>query len=596
MISIDCSHPDLEEFIEVKNDLTRVTKANISVRVNDDFMNAVINDLDWELYFKTEHGDEMRKVVKAKEIFRLLSKNNWSMAEPGILFWDRIENYNLLSEDENFKYAGVNPCFTGDMRLLTVNGFKTFEELNNTEPFIYSYDGKISQGKVWCNGEKETIKLTLSNGKEITCTPDHRFMTIDGNECMAKDLKDKKIMPRIYKTIDDNELYIRLGFIQGDGQLSRLDNDYHDGLEVNIGSKDGDIKYLFENTNYTIKSYREIYLKGYNDMLRNMGFSDKNLPYRTMPLSYDSWNKENKANFLQGCFSANGCVNSNLRVSYKTTCKEFALELIETLKNDFNITANITVNKKHMTEFNNGEYECRESYDVNINKYDDIIRFAETIGFYQNYKKVKLINLIKERVPYVRNIKENGKRLVYDFKEPINHWGVVEGFVAHNCAEEPLPEGGSCLLGSINLAAYVKNREFDFEEFLEDMHVIVKGMNDVLDEGLPLHPLQIQRETVRDWRQIGIGIMGLADMLIKLGIQYDTKEAQDFCNRLGFMMANEAIYASAELASEHGAYPMYNEKVLESEFIKNNTTMTTYEAVKQYGLRNSQILTIAPFK
>lgn len=271
MLSISCDHPDLEEFIEIKNDLTRVTKANISVRVNDDFMNAVINDLDWELYFKTEHGDEMRKVVKAKKLFRLLSKNNWSMAEPGILFWDRIENYNLLSEDTNFHYAGVNPC-----------------------------------------------------------------------------------------------------------------------------------------------------------------------------------------------------------------------------------------------------------------------------------------------------------------------------------AEEPLPEGGSCLLGSINLAAYVEDGNFKSKEFLEDIHVIVKGMNDVLDEGLPLHPLQVQRESVRDWRQIGIGVMGIADMLIKLGIKYDTEEAQNFCDHLGFIMANEAIYASAMLAAKDGAYPKYNEKVLESEFLIRNTTSDVFELVANHGLRNSQILTIAP--
>lgn len=82
MISIDCSHPDLEEFIGIKNDLSRVTKANISVRISDAFMEAVEQDKDWELYFKTEHGDEMRKVVNARKIFKLLSKNNWSMAEP----------------------------------------------------------------------------------------------------------------------------------------------------------------------------------------------------------------------------------------------------------------------------------------------------------------------------------------------------------------------------------------------------------------------------------------------------------------------------------------------------------------------------------
>ena len=272
MISIDCTHPDLEEFISVKNDLTRVTKANISVRVSDDFMEAVENDSDWELYFRTEHGDEMRKVVKAKEIYRLLCKNNHSFAEPGILYWDRIENYNLLSEDENFRYAGVNPC-----------------------------------------------------------------------------------------------------------------------------------------------------------------------------------------------------------------------------------------------------------------------------------------------------------------------------------AEEPLPEGGSCLLGSINLAAYVKNREFDFEELLEDIHVIVEGMNDVLDEGLPLHPLAIQRETVRDWRQIGIGIMGLADMLIKLGFQYDTDEAQRFCDHLGFMMAKEVIYADALLAKEYGAYPKCNrDYLLKSEFLTRHADSELLALVQQYGLRNSQLLTIAP--
>lgn len=160
--------------------------------------------------------------------------------------------------------------------------------------------------------------------------------------------------------------------------------------------------------------------------------------------------------------------------------------------------------------------------------------------------------------------------------------------------EEPLPAGGSCLLGSINLSAYVENGEFNSEDFLVDIHTIVKGMNDVLDQGLPLHPLAIQRETVRDWRQIGIGIMGLADMLIKLGLQYDTDEAQKFCDHLGFIMANEVIYANALLAKEYGTYPNYNDNVLDTEFMKLNTTIKTYEAVERYGLRNSQVLTIAP--
>lgn len=109
MISIDCTHPDLEEFINLKSNLDLCTKANISVRVSDEFMRAVQSNGNWKLYFDTEH-EHIEKVVKAKDVFMLLAKRNWEMAEPGILYWDRIEEYNMLNSDRNFSFAGVNPC------------------------------------------------------------------------------------------------------------------------------------------------------------------------------------------------------------------------------------------------------------------------------------------------------------------------------------------------------------------------------------------------------------------------------------------------------------------------------------------------------
>lgn len=78
---MDCTHPELLDFINIKTDLNKVTKANISVRITDDFMRAVENNEDWELYFKTKH-EEIKKIVKAKDIFKLLCKNNWDYAEP----------------------------------------------------------------------------------------------------------------------------------------------------------------------------------------------------------------------------------------------------------------------------------------------------------------------------------------------------------------------------------------------------------------------------------------------------------------------------------------------------------------------------------
>lgn len=162
-------------------------------------------------------------------------------------------------------------------------------------------------------------------------------------------------------------------------------------------------------------------------------------------------------------------------------------------------------------------------------------------------------------------------------------------------AEEPLPNGGSCLLGSFNLSEYVTDNGFNFKLFERDIPIVVKTMNEVLDEGLPLHPLQIQRDTVKDYRQIGIGIMGLADMLIKLGLKYDTNDALNLCDDIGFSLANNSLKASALLAKENGSYPKCKKELLiDSPYIYHNSTIETFDLIKKYGLRNSQILTSAP--
>ena len=162
-------------------------------------------------------------------------------------------------------------------------------------------------------------------------------------------------------------------------------------------------------------------------------------------------------------------------------------------------------------------------------------------------------------------------------------------------AEEPLPLGGSCLLGSFNLSEYIKHGEFQFDEFSKDIDIVVRAMNDVLDEGLPLHPLQIQRDTVRDLRQIGIGMFGLHDMLIKMGLKYDTDVAIDICNGIASTLASHSIHSSALLAKEKGAFPKCNiDSILKSPYIKENASKETLDLIEIYGLRNSQILTIAP--
>lgn len=168
------------------------------------------------------------------------------------------------------------------------------------------------------------------------------------------------------------------------------------------------------------------------------------------------------------------------------------------------------------------------------------------------------------------------------------------------CAEEPLPAGGSCLLGSMNLSEFVvepftDNAIFDMEKFKACVEDCILGLNEVLEEGLSLHPLKQQQKSVSQYRQIGLGVMGIADMLIKLNIRYGSQESINLCDKISKCMLNSAVKKSALLAREKGAYEKYNEEaIFKSPFFTNNIDENVKELVKKYGLRNSQILTIPP--
>ena len=151
-------------------------------------------------------------------------------------------------------------------------------------------------------------------------------------------------------------------------------------------------------------------------------------------------------------------------------------------------------------------------------------------------------------------------------------------------------------MGSINLAEFVTpDKRIDYTSIFETVQIVVKGMNDVLLEGLDLLPLKEQYDSAYRWKQVGVGIMGLADMLIKLEIPYGSPEAVDLSNRLGSAMAQYAIYASAMVAKDQDAYPEFNlDEVLESSFYKGHQSPEIEAAIRQFGLANSQILTIAP--
>ncbi|MDM8128226.1 adenosylcobalamin-dependent ribonucleoside-diphosphate reductase, partial [Paraclostridium benzoelyticum] len=168
------------------------------------------------------------------------------------------------------------------------------------------------------------------------------------------------------------------------------------------------------------------------------------------------------------------------------------------------------------------------------------------------------------------------------------------------CAEEPLPSGGSCLLGSINLAEFViqpfgTSATFDTNKFKACVRESVIALNQVLDEGLDLHPLQEQKISVDKYRQIGLGVMGIGDMLIKMNMRYGSDKSIELCEFIARTMLNEAVKQSSLLAKEYGPFKEYKkEAILKSKFFNDNIDDEIKELVKLYGLRNSQLLTIPP--
>ncbi len=111
MLSIACDHPDLEDFIDIKNTQGEITGANISIRMTREFLEAAKKNEIYRLeYYRNETDEYIYKDVNARDIMMKIAENNWRQGEPGIIYWDNIESYNLLNEFDNFEYASLNPC------------------------------------------------------------------------------------------------------------------------------------------------------------------------------------------------------------------------------------------------------------------------------------------------------------------------------------------------------------------------------------------------------------------------------------------------------------------------------------------------------
>lgn len=168
------------------------------------------------------------------------------------------------------------------------------------------------------------------------------------------------------------------------------------------------------------------------------------------------------------------------------------------------------------------------------------------------------------------------------------------------CGEQPLPKHGACNLCSINISEYVidpytPSARIDYISLKDDIETIISEMDKVLEENLERHALPEQKEMARKYRNIGCGIMGLADLFVKLGIRYGSADSIDIASNLMKFIFREAVKVSATNGRIYGNFPGYDPKIWDSSIIKNAFTEEEIDVLKkQNTLRNCSLLSIAP--
>ena len=208
-------------------------------------------------------------------------------------------------------------------------------------------------------------------------------------------------------------------------------------------------------------------------------------------------------------------------------------------------------------------------------------------------------NMKNQSSARVVSIKEGPVTDVYDLHVKDTHNFIANCIVVHNCGEQPLPPYGACLLGSLNLVKYIKDsyeggpviQWFDYSQLEEDIPHIIRAMDNVVDRAI--YPLPQQEWEAKNKRRMGIGVTALANTIEVLGCPYGSQEAKELIEKIMTIIRDGAYNSSVDLAIEKGPFPLFDKEKYGGTFFKS-LPEDIQARVKEHGIRNSHLLSIAP--
>lgn len=581
-------HPDVEEFVNAKTNSNKLTRFNVSVGITDVFMRAVKEDDDFNLKFK----GRVYKQIKARALWEQIMRNTWHWAEPGVLFIDRINEWNNLWYCEQI--AATNPCVPGDTPVLTSNGYEIIEDLVGKTVDVWN--GEVwSQVRPFSTGFNDTVNVNLSDGSVLRCTPNHEFCLafsyndsrdgkytkIKASELKQGDMLAKFNMPVITEGVDYTIDPYSQGFYSGDGTAGY------------------NYSFLYE-PKWSCISRLEKYgsVKDFSDK-RKIWKHGQMFDKRFVPIN-GSLNY--KLNWLAGLLDSDGTKTNDKNGSgfqITSTSEDFLLNvrlMLTTLGCQTKVVLGDTEGMKKMPDGRgqHKEYFCKTTYRLLIGNTDshslwELGLKTSRISFEERIPQIDARQFIK-----VVSVSKSEPCETFCFTDKISGRGTFNGVVTGQCGEQPLPPYGACLLGSFNLVKYVKGTNlkfFDGSLFYKDIMAVVRAMDNIIDIGI--YPLRQQEEEGKSKRRMGLGVTGLANALEYIGFPYGTPGFIRQMNLILETLRDVSYEASIELAKEKGPFPLYDERFLTGKFIQT-LPVRLQDGIKKHGIRNSHLLSIAP--